>query len=301
LACTNLKCGTDSLLFVYDPDHLTSASDLAMLSLNRSDRVRLINFDPELIQAIRNVVLNFHQTKEPETRNYYGAYEFKLKGYPFSSTGNESVAARQLVCKLLEAYRDQGWECTAALDLSRKTTDKSCFLFRRAESAVVKVSCMALSDADRLRLLDFPPSTSAALAANVAKCYLPGVEGESSVDASRLELDLHGSPWTQSSAFSLHARSMLCRLLGEAAKRGWRLTASADVCSQFVHQENGTDYHMDVHSWFFLHQGLFKGAEVRTKSGKKKGKKRAQTATSYAELRVSDLEGSVFPSYGGRQ
>jgi hypothetical protein len=39
----------------------------------------------------------FHQTKEPEERDNFGAIEFKLKGYPFASCGEEAVAARQLV------------------------------------------------------------------------------------------------------------------------------------------------------------------------------------------------------------
>ena len=46
LAVTNLKGGTDSLFFIYDDDHAGGAGrgpeDLAMLSLNRSDRIRLV-------------------------------------------------------------------------------------------------------------------------------------------------------------------------------------------------------------------------------------------------------------------
>ncbi len=73
-------------------------------------------------------------------------------------------------------------------------------------------------------------------------------------DASCHELDLAGLPWTQNSSYSLHARSMLLRLLREAHAHGWRLAVSADVSAKYVHQENGPDYPVDVHSWFFSYQ-----------------------------------------------
>ncbi len=50
----------------------------AMLSLNRHDRLRLINFGSDARAAVRIAILNFYQTKEPEERKYYGAFEYKV-------------------------------------------------------------------------------------------------------------------------------------------------------------------------------------------------------------------------------
>ncbi len=47
-----------------------------------------------------------------------------MKGYPFASSGSESVSARQLVCRVLECLREIGWEVAATVDVSRKPTDK---------------------------------------------------------------------------------------------------------------------------------------------------------------------------------
>ena len=44
----------------------------------------------------------------------------------------------------------------ATFDISRKPNDKSVFLFERCESAKLKFACLALSDTDTLRLLNFP-------------------------------------------------------------------------------------------------------------------------------------------------
>ena len=178
----------------------------------------------------------------------------QLKGYPFASSGSESVSARQLVCRILESLREVGWETTATVDVSRKMTDKSVFLFRRCESANLRFACLALSDVDRMRLLNFPVDMAKHIRGLVEKAYMPGISEEYARDASCHEIDLCGVPWTQNSSYSLHARSMLLRLLREAHTHGWRLAASADVSAKYVHQENGPDYPADVHSWFFSYQ-----------------------------------------------
>ena len=177
-----------------------------------------------------------------------------MKGYPFASSGSESVSARQLICRILESLREVGWEVTATLGVSRKPTDKSTFLLRRCESARLRFACLAPADVDRLRMLNFPPDMARHIRALAEKAYLPGVADELHRDASCHELELSGVPWTQNSSYSLHARSMLLRLLREAHAHGWRLAASADVSAKFVHQENGPDYPVDVDAWFFSYQ-----------------------------------------------
>ena len=88
-----------SCLDKFNVSFCLSSDELAMLSLNRHDRLRLINFGSAARAAVRLAILRFHQTKEPEERGYHGAFEFKVKGYPFASSGSEGVAARQLVCR----------------------------------------------------------------------------------------------------------------------------------------------------------------------------------------------------------
>ena len=44
---------------------------------------------------------------------------------------------------------------------------------------------------------------------------------------------------------------MLINLLKKANQLSWQLSASLDVSAKFHHQENGPDYPIDVHSWFF--------------------------------------------------
>ena len=42
------------------------------------------------------------------------------------------------------------------LDLSRRDNDKSVLVFTRAVPTTARFACVALSDVDKIRLLDFP-------------------------------------------------------------------------------------------------------------------------------------------------
>ncbi len=58
-------------------------------------------------------------------------------------------------------------------------------------------------------------------------------------------------PWNSSHNNGLHGRSMLLHILKKANEQGWHLKASLDVSAKYVHQENGPNYPIDVHSWYF--------------------------------------------------
>ena len=95
---TNIKGGTDSYFFVYDPHFsLNGPGDLAMLSLNRQDRIRLINFDRQVCDTVKMVITRAYQREDPSETNYHGAVEFKLKGYPFHCCGDAAVMTRKLI------------------------------------------------------------------------------------------------------------------------------------------------------------------------------------------------------------
>lgn len=297
LTSTNLKGATDALFFIYDENHYISPEDLAILSLNRNDRLRLINFDYGIRDVVRATILRFFQTKEPDERTYHGAIEFKLKGYPFCCSGSEAVAARQFLCRLLEALRNNGWCVYTTVDISRKVTDKSVFILRKSESANLKFACVALSDVDTVKFLNFPQQVTRRLRQIIEKSYMPGITDEHSKDASCHEITLQGYPWSQESSYNLHARSMLLILLREAFQYGWHLSASADISAKFVHTENGPDYPVDVHSWFLSFQGVPRGSSPMVPLDSRNTE---NPAVEYQELKVSDLElepGTANPSF----
>ncbi len=287
-ASTNIKSGIDSLFFVYDECYALSTSQLAMVSFNRSDRLRLFNFDSQVISIVRTTILNFYQNKEPSQSDHFGCVELKLKGYPFECSGMDAVATRQFVCRLLEALRNAGWQILTSMNISRKATDKSVFVMCRCETAALKMACVSLSDVDCVRFLNFSQSASQTARRAVASGYLPGVTRELARDGSCYEMSLKGDPWTHSSGYALHARAMLLGLFRDLHALGWQLVASSDVSAQYAHQKNGdydsNEYPLDVHSLFFCLVGASEGLRSD-----------AVPPLSYSELCVSDLED--LPTY----
>ena len=253
-AIANIKGGTDSLFFIHDPDQPRNGN-LSMLSLNRTDRLRLINFanDPRIVLAVAES-LKETNGYEPDLKNYYGSTEFKVSGTPFYSSGYESIASREMIAGVLQVLRQNGYEVLTGIDVSRKLHDKSSILFRKCNRIAERHACISLNDVDKIRIINFPSEISRSLELVVQQHYLPGIQEikEKGSRTSCCQLKLNGSPWSSyNKSYSIHGKSMLLMLLREASRLNWDLVASVDVSAKYVHQDNGPDYPIDVHAWFF--------------------------------------------------
>ena len=248
---TNIKGGTDSYIFMYDPEFaLNGPGDLAMLSLNRLDRIRLINFDRQVCDTVKMVITRAYQREEPPEADYHGAVEFKLKGHPFHCFGDAAVLTRKLICRLMEALRASGWHCLTSIDLSRRSSDKSVLLFYRCQPARTTCASIALCGDYKMYFVNFSPDMIEVMKQTTLASYLPGFRGEKQRIDNCYEFKLYGYPWGWPSCGALHARSLMLQLLKEAQRRNWHLVASADVSSTFIRQDNRPDIPVDVHSWF---------------------------------------------------
>ena len=204
LAGTNIKGGTDSYFFMHDTSYSTSPADMCMISLNKSDRIRLVNC-VDMKGVVRDTISSQYGEIQRE-EDKYGSWEFKLSGYPWCCSGDPAIKSRQLISRISETMLAHGWALTQAIDISRSLDDKSVLLYTRAQNCTTKFACLALSDVHRLRFLDFYPSDTQELVTVVEREYLPGVTAKFQRDATCYEMDLEGPPWTQNSSFNLHAR-----------------------------------------------------------------------------------------------
>ncbi len=255
LVSTNLKGGTNTMFFIYDEGRHPYPDDLAILSLNREDRIRLINFDHSVQALIRNSITKEFQSVQPEEREFHGAYEFQLEGRPFYCSGHEAVASRRLISQILQDLASAGWDVLTTMDISRRLNDKSIFILKRSQPFFgAKFACVALTDVNHLRLVNFPDPVAEALREAVARGYQPGVDKEKVEGSSCRKMYLSGQPWDFKTGYSLHGRACLMSLLDEACRRGWFLKASADVSAKYVSSENA-HYSLDVDSWWFCYFG----------------------------------------------
>ena len=166
----NIKGGTDSLFFIQSTPQPTSGG---VISFNRQDRLRLIGFtDLSTVKdSVHQCIVNNYQRKEPSIQNYYGAYEFKLQGYPFHCSGSSAILTRRLVSKLLQKLQSIGWTPITGIDVSRKDHDKSVIAFVKTNPMVMTYACIALSDIDKIRLIDFPVYERERLAETIKATY----------------------------------------------------------------------------------------------------------------------------------
>merc|ERR1711915_310960 len=249
---TNIKGGTDSYFFIQDENYSIDPSKLAMISLNRTDRMRLINCR-DMAESIRRAIIRDGNEIEAE-EDVYGSWEFKLSGKPWKSYGAEAVRSKRLICRVSEKMLDHGWTLTNAIDISKSVSEKSVLLYSRSENYITQFACIDLSYHKILRLLDFPQSVASELKEVIEWKYIPGIKREQQTDESCYELYLKGGAWSGDSPFNLHSRSTLIHVLQKANANGWRLVASADVSADYIHQKNHGYYPCDVHSWYFVYR-----------------------------------------------
>ncbi|KAE8441805.1 hypothetical protein EG329_004258 [Mollisiaceae sp. DMI_Dod_QoI] len=95
-------------------------SDFISISFNMSDRLRLIGAPPKLVQAVKETLagLGLLQQDLGWKDASLGAWEFKIKGYPWRASGEETMTTRLLLLKMLECLESHGWSLYASVDQS---------------------------------------------------------------------------------------------------------------------------------------------------------------------------------------
>uniref|UniRef100_A0A915KRN7 Uncharacterized protein n=1 Tax=Romanomermis culicivorax TaxID=13658 RepID=A0A915KRN7_ROMCU len=170
-----------------------------MISLNRNDRLRLIDCPIIVINAVRDSINA--RFKLQDEANLQISHEFKLKGYPWMANGSETVAARFLVSTILEKVSSIGWPVLTSLDISRRANDKGVFVLRSASGLSLPSSipspsyfCVSLNETDKIRLINAPSHIVAMLKNVVGTYWSAGIRREQEYFGS-YEMKLNGAPW----------------------------------------------------------------------------------------------------------
>ena len=134
-------------------------------------------------------------------------------------------------------------------------------LFRKCVPTTASFSCISLTSAGNLRLIDFSPEDQEVLKTCILENYLPGVSlrNTSGLESNSLKFTLVGKPWEDhgegpftSHGAGLHAKSLLVHLFAAANSLGFEIAASADVCSGYFQSEDNQNFPVDVHSIFLV-------------------------------------------------
>uniref|UniRef100_A0A9J2PE32 Reverse transcriptase Ty1/copia-type domain-containing protein n=1 Tax=Ascaris lumbricoides TaxID=6252 RepID=A0A9J2PE32_ASCLU len=255
----NIKGTADCIFFISDSDDV-GTREYCMLSLNASDRIRLIGAPDEVINVVGECLdRHWKRGVQDAKRRDGGAYfEYKLKGFPWHTWGTESVDSQLVLTIILQQLITVGWAVVTALDVSRRPTDKAVFLLRRCAIASVPHFAICPAEADKVRVINADKEINELVGNVLRDSWTLGIQREG-LFGSSYEYKLVGYAWSASSynkQFEL-CRMMMSRLLYQLAQRGWRVICSADVSARYTSSDDhGSEEHpLDVHSWFVAHTG----------------------------------------------
>ncbi|CAN9371631.1 unnamed protein product [Alternaria alternata] len=103
----------DTLLFRYQsPPPLPH--EWCVVSFSRQDRLRFMDAPASLYSSLPSRVgANWISASEQHSP---GIWEFKLKGYPWQASGEETMRVRELLIALVEMLEEEGWSVYASID-----------------------------------------------------------------------------------------------------------------------------------------------------------------------------------------
>jgi hypothetical protein len=152
----------------------------------------------------------------------------------------------------------QGWRNIAAIDISRRATDKSVLVFQQGEPKRCPMMCLSLNDVDKFRLIHMPADIVSLFKQILLSRWSKGIQEEKILSLSFgnvLQIKLKGWPWSGGICNDVyHIRSFLCNIIEAFSAQGWRVLMAGDVSAKFVSQDKGPDYPIDVHSFWFIHE-----------------------------------------------
>ncbi|KAF9359007.1 hypothetical protein BGX34_008584 [Mortierella sp. NVP85] len=234
------------------PASYPQAPQVCCITLNETDKLRMIGVTPQAVQAVRQAISTSWGTIKRE-RDYHGSHEFKVVGNPWYGQGKEAVRSRRLITGVLRAMAQQGWNLVQSADVSKKQNDKDTLFFESVYLAnglvdVGEVDMFAISFnmSDCIRLIDAPAHIAPVVKQAIRTQWKWGIQSEGPYE-SALELKLNGTPFFPEGKETVYSRMMFAQMLSNLRGQGYKLYTSVDISM-------GQDG-MDIESWVFRRVG----------------------------------------------
>ena len=249
----------NSLYFRFDPVLLQSISSNSQspsrffaISLNRNDRIRLINAPMDLVSAVRTAIIESWPLGIQEEFTVNVGYEFKIKGNPWWCNGVETVFSRRLVSSIFRLLRQYYWSLYATCELTTHLNSKSVFFSRYnpTENSNFRPLCISLNESDRIRIIDGNQNHVNAVANSIVNGWPDGIQSQGVYSLS-YEFKLKGYPFSGSFSNPIYASVVMMHILANLQYHGAQFICSASVSGKYHSDKHGS-YPIDLSSLFFL-------------------------------------------------
>lgn len=134
------KRAMDKDTLIYRQGEIPSPCSFMAVSFNDGDKLRLIKAPNDVINAVKNT---WGGNVQRESWKLAGlAWEFKLTGNPWWSSGHESLSVRILLLNMLDAMALLGWELHTSVDITagpgglgkNAGSDTDCWILRKVNA-----------------------------------------------------------------------------------------------------------------------------------------------------------------------
>ncbi|KAG0298959.1 hypothetical protein BGZ97_003924 [Linnemannia gamsii] len=248
------------------------ANKICCITLRDTDRILLINAPMQVIRSIRLSILESWYKPIQSEGEYYGGYEFKVKGNPWRGFCAETVHSRKLVLGILRRMAFLGWKLIQASDVTKSRCEMDSLFFefigersdeeegddvegmedvdgeRREikleadQDTGVEMFALSFEWWDRLRVIEGSPENIAAIKDALQTVWTKGIQLEKDY-AGSYEFKLGGSPFNPWKWDSIEARMMFIQILANLKSQGFSLYASIDISPKQQDEK--------IESWFF--------------------------------------------------
>ncbi|KDQ10258.1 hypothetical protein BOTBODRAFT_36367 [Botryobasidium botryosum FD-172 SS1] len=204
------------------------APQSACITLNMSDRLRLIHFPEHICHMVRKVILDSARNCIRSERNYAGAHEFRLADISWSNSSSKLVTTH-LIALIFSALHHQGWDLVISTRVSQKTDDKDTFCFRHGCPAIARASAffsIVFKKSDEIHLVQAPPEVIAIFRKNT--CQITQEQGYSNKSGA-YRFKPKGYPWMSSGKETVHSRLWLLSILDTLNHLGFEIYASIAI------------------------------------------------------------------------
>lgn len=203
---------------------------ICTISLNRTDRLRLIDVPYAIIEPMRIAISNSWGYIQNE-REYHGTYEFKLTGRPWCGQGHDAVRSRQLLVAVLSTMAQYGWNCLQAADISKKPVDKDTLFFERdIPDPNVEMFSISFNKTDRIRIIasEHPEVVLPCVRHAIDSQWGGEIQNGRNYFGS-FEFKLKGKPWHAVGSDGVRVRRLLCQMIANMKTIGYKLYASVNI------------------------------------------------------------------------
>ena len=127
IAATDISLrDTDKSVFVFQQGE-PKRCPMMCLSLNDTDKFRLINMPPHLVDIFKQILLSRWSKGIQEEKlinlSFGSVLQLMLKGWPWAGLNNDAHHIRSFLCSIFEAFAVQGWRVFIAGDVCAKYDD----------------------------------------------------------------------------------------------------------------------------------------------------------------------------------